>query len=55
VILLAEITNPEDAATRARKILRSVSAPHSLEKQGLHIDGSIGISVYPEDGEIPKR
>src|ERR1700737_1927019 len=51
VILLSEITYPEDAAASARKILRSLSAPHSIEGQDLHIDGSIGISVYPDDGE----
>jgi diguanylate cyclase (GGDEF)-like protein/PAS domain S-box-containing protein len=50
VILLSEITHPEDAATSARKILLSLNAPHSIAGQDLHIDGSIGISVYPEDG-----
>ena len=50
VILLSEITHPEDAATSARKILLSLSAPCSIEGHDLHINGSIGISVYPEDG-----
>jgi diguanylate cyclase (GGDEF)-like protein/PAS domain S-box-containing protein len=50
VILLSEITYPEDAATSAKKILLSLSAPHSIEEHDVHIDGSIGISVYPEDG-----
>jgi diguanylate cyclase (GGDEF)-like protein len=51
VILLSEISHPEDAAKSAKKILLSLSAPHSIVGQHLHIDGSIGISVYPEDGE----
>jgi len=51
VILLSEISHPEDAAKSARKILLSLSAPHSIAGQDLHIDGSIGISVYPEDGK----
>src|SRR6266404_2400012 len=51
VILLSEITHPEDAARSAKKILLSLSAPCSIEGQDLHINGSIGISVYPEDGE----
>ncbi|HXN52908.1 MAG TPA: EAL domain-containing protein [Candidatus Acidoferrum sp.] len=51
VILLSEIAYPEVAATSARKILLSLSAPHSIEGHDLHINGSIGISVYPEDGE----
>src|SRR5439155_13043417 len=51
VILLSEIAHPEDAATSAKKILLSLSASHSVGGQDLNIDGSIGISIYPEDGE----
>jgi diguanylate cyclase (GGDEF)-like protein/PAS domain S-box-containing protein len=51
VILLSEIAYPGDAATSARKLLLSLTAPHSIGGQDLRIDGSIGISVYPEDGE----
>jgi diguanylate cyclase (GGDEF)-like protein/PAS domain S-box-containing protein len=51
VILLSEITHPDHAATSAKKILLSLNAPHSIGGQDLHIDGSIGISVYPADGE----
>lgn len=50
-ILLAEIVHPEDAAKSARKILFSLSATHLIGGQDLHIDGSIGISIYPADGE----
>jgi diguanylate cyclase (GGDEF)-like protein/PAS domain S-box-containing protein len=50
VILLSEIAHPEDAATSAKKILRSLSAPHSIAGQDLNIDSSVGISIYPEDG-----
>jgi diguanylate cyclase (GGDEF)-like protein len=51
VILLSEITHPEDAATSARKMLLSLSAPHSIAGHDLHVDGTIGISIYPGDGE----
>jgi diguanylate cyclase (GGDEF)-like protein/PAS domain S-box-containing protein len=51
VILLSEISHPEDAATSAKKILLSLNAPHSIAEQDLRVDGSIGISVYPGDGE----
>jgi diguanylate cyclase (GGDEF)-like protein/PAS domain S-box-containing protein len=50
VILLSEITQAVDAATSAKKILLALSAPHSIGGQDVHILGSIGISVYPEDG-----
>jgi diguanylate cyclase (GGDEF)-like protein/PAS domain S-box-containing protein len=51
VILLSEIAHSEDAATSAAKILLALNAPHSIVGQVLHIDGSIGISIYPEDGQ----
>jgi diguanylate cyclase (GGDEF)-like protein/PAS domain S-box-containing protein len=51
VILLSGIANPGDAATSAKHILLSLSTPHSIGGQDLHIDGSMGISIYPEDGE----
>ena len=50
-ILLSEIATPEDAAKCAAHILLSLSEPHSIGGQDLRIVGSIGISVYPEDGE----
>jgi diguanylate cyclase (GGDEF)-like protein/PAS domain S-box-containing protein len=51
VILLSELTQATDAATSAKKILQSLNTPHSIDQQELHIDGSIGISIYPADGE----
>src|SRR5205807_6810637 len=51
LILLSEISHPEDAATSARKILLSLNEPHFIDGHDLDIAGSIGISVYPEDGE----
>ena len=50
LILLSEIAHPEDAATSAKKILRSLNASHCVGGQDLNIDGSVGISIYPEDG-----
>src|SRR6266478_4202029 len=51
VVLLSEITCPEDAATSARRILLSLNAPHFVAGQDLIVNGSIGISIHPEDGE----
>jgi diguanylate cyclase (GGDEF)-like protein/PAS domain S-box-containing protein len=51
VILLAETSNPQDAGISAKKILGSLSGAHSIGGQDLFIAGSIGISVYPEDGK----
>ncbi len=51
VILLSEVSHLEDAATSARKILRALEPSHAIKDQDLHINASIGISMYPEDGE----
>jgi len=51
VILLSEIASSQDAAKSAKRILLSLTAPHLIGVHELHIDGSIGISVYPVDGE----
>jgi diguanylate cyclase (GGDEF)-like protein/PAS domain S-box-containing protein len=51
VILLSEISHPKHAATSANKILHSLSIPCSIDGYDLHIDGSIGISIYPADGQ----
>jgi diguanylate cyclase (GGDEF)-like protein/PAS domain S-box-containing protein len=50
VVLLSEISHPEDAVTSARKLLFSISTACSIGGHDLHIDGSIGISIYPTDG-----
>jgi diguanylate cyclase (GGDEF)-like protein/PAS domain S-box-containing protein len=51
VVLLSEIADVADLAASARKILFLLNAPHSIGGQDLLIGGSIGISVYPADGE----
>ena len=51
MILLSEITHPIDAATSAQKILHSLQSPHSIEGNDLQVRCSIGISIYPQDGE----
>ena len=49
------IRNPEDAALIADKILSSLARPFSLEGQELCISGSLGISLFPEDGDDSKN
>jgi len=51
VILLSEVFSREDAARSAARILVSLNAPHLIDDRNLYIHGSIGISMYPEDGE----
>jgi diguanylate cyclase (GGDEF)-like protein/PAS domain S-box-containing protein len=51
VILLAEIEHPRDAGHIAENLLFAFSAPHSIDKHAIHVTFSIGISVYPDDGD----
>jgi diguanylate cyclase (GGDEF)-like protein len=51
VILLANIEHAKDAALSAQKILAALTRPHPINQLELHISVSIGISIYPEDGQ----
>ena len=50
IILLTETKNNDDASVTAQKILDSLATPKFIASNELHISGSIGISVYPNDG-----
>jgi diguanylate cyclase (GGDEF)-like protein/PAS domain S-box-containing protein len=51
VVLLSEVGQPEDAAITARRMLQAVAKSHSIGQHDLHVTTSIGVSVYPEDGQ----
>ncbi len=50
-IIVPDIAHPEDAARVAEKILQSFGKPFTLGNNDLFVTTSIGISLYPEDGE----
>lgn len=51
VLLFPSIAHAEDAATSAQKMLEALALPHRIERHDLHISVSIGISIYPDDGQ----
>ena len=51
VVLLSQAEHPEDAAAIASRLLRAVAEVHSIDQLDLHITTSIGVSVYPDDGQ----
>ncbi len=51
VVLLSDIEQTEGAAVTARRMLEAVAEVHSIDQQDLHVTTSIGVSVYPDDGE----
>jgi diguanylate cyclase (GGDEF)-like protein/PAS domain S-box-containing protein len=50
-ILLDEVTQPQDAALVAMKIIEDLVEPMALDGRQVVISGSIGISIYPTDAE----
>lgn len=51
VVLLTEIVRAEDAAIVAHKLLESVAEPFSAGGRGLSLTTSIGVSIFPDDGD----
>jgi diguanylate cyclase (GGDEF)-like protein len=54
-LIVENITNPDDAAVIAKKILKKLSIPLMEQGQQITITASIGISIYPNDGEDEKN
>jgi diguanylate cyclase (GGDEF)-like protein len=50
LVLLAEITQPSDAALVAAKILAGLAAPSRVDNHLLSLSASIGIALFPDDG-----
>jgi len=51
ILLLPEIAGIKDATMIAQKILETIRKPFVLDSHELHIATSIGIAIYPNDGE----
>ncbi|WP_407290814.1 putative bifunctional diguanylate cyclase/phosphodiesterase [Stutzerimonas zhaodongensis] len=53
-VLLATITDPNDAATLAAELVQTVGEPFVLSRYALSVSLSIGIAVYPGDGQTER-
>lgn len=51
VILLEDMKDHNEVAVVARKVHEALGQPMTIDQRILHAPPSIGISVYPEDGE----
>lgn len=51
VILLDRLDRAEDASLVARKVLSTLQQPFTIANRELYIGVSIGISIFPQDGE----
>ncbi|MGE0555736.1 MAG: putative bifunctional diguanylate cyclase/phosphodiesterase [Gemmatimonadales bacterium] len=50
-VLLPDIADPQDAARVAERILETFDRPFRLGTQEVFVSASVGIAVYPYDGE----
>lgn len=51
VALAPNVRSPEDVAHIAQKLLEILEMPFQIEEHELHTSTSIGVVMYPEDGE----
>lgn len=51
VLLLPDLPHPEVASKMAERVIRSFDVPFEFETSKISITGSIGIAIYPDDGE----
>ena len=51
IVLITNPDSPTDVAVVAQKIIQSMSIPFVISGQTFHITCSIGMSIYPRDGQ----
>jgi EAL domain-containing protein (putative c-di-GMP-specific phosphodiesterase class I) len=50
-VLLQDVRQPEEVVIVTKRILEAVAVPHSIDHHELQITTSIGVSLYPDDGQ----
>ena len=55
IILLRELTHPEDAAIIAQSICQKIALPIFIGSSNIRASISIGVAVYPRDGKTPEQ
>jgi diguanylate cyclase (GGDEF)-like protein len=53
VVLVRELSAPVDAEIVATKVLNALHPAVSIKGHDVTIEGSVGIAVYPDDGQTP--
>ncbi len=53
-IILTDIKDEYSSAVVAQRILKSVSVPFNIDSQEIYVGVSIGITVFPNDGDTPE-
>ena len=53
VLVLPEFIHPQHTRGTAEKVLKALNTPREIAGHGLRVTASLGISLYPGDGEDP--
>jgi diguanylate cyclase (GGDEF)-like protein len=51
LVLLTELTQPGDAQTVAEKLIEALGAPADLDGHVVSLTASVGIAIFPDDGD----
>lgn len=54
-VLLAEMDEPDDAASLASTLVRAIDTPFAIDPYELVVTVSIGIALYPHDGKTDRE
>ncbi|MEE9339760.1 MAG: EAL domain-containing protein [Methylococcaceae bacterium] len=53
VVVLEKLKDTSEAVYVAKKIIKCLTETFNIQSHTIHIGASVGISVYPEDGDTP--
>lgn len=54
-LILQNLSKPRDAATVSQKVLETLAAPFEVEGHEIFVTASIGITLFPSDGETAEE
>ncbi|HEX2199976.1 MAG TPA: EAL domain-containing protein, partial [Burkholderiales bacterium] len=54
-VLLEDVRGPEEAGAVAQRMLEAIAEPLQIDHHELSVSASIGIALYPRDGELGER
>ncbi|PSJ22777.1 diguanylate cyclase [Halomonas sp. ND22Bw] len=55
IVLLPDVKEVDEVTRVARRLIEATSAPFELGMQRFRVGCSLGISLYPDDGDTPER
>ena len=54
IVVIQELKHPEDAVITVARLLKTVADVHSIDQHDISVTTSVGVSVYPGDGQDPE-